>query len=33
MKVVKVGCEEVERLIDSHVLMYFDGFGGSDAKQ
>ncbi|KAF8489673.1 hypothetical protein JB92DRAFT_3012535 [Gautieria morchelliformis] len=28
MNAVRVGNDEVERLVDSHVLMYFDGFGG-----
>ncbi|KAF8589490.1 hypothetical protein K439DRAFT_1628716 [Ramaria rubella] len=28
MKTVKMNREEAERLVDSHVLMYFDGFGG-----
>ncbi|KAF8525984.1 hypothetical protein BU17DRAFT_83487 [Hysterangium stoloniferum] len=32
IKIVKVGCEDIERLVDSHVLMYFDGFGGPSGK-
>ena len=28
IKTVKTSLEEVERLVDSHVTMYFDGFGG-----
>ena len=33
MKIVKLRSEEVERLVDSHVLIYFDGFGGPLVKE
>ena len=32
MKTVKVGKDEAQRLVDVHVQMYFDGFGGPDGK-
>lgn len=32
LKAVSLSSEEVQRLVDSHVLMYFDGFGGPNGK-